>query len=123
MDSQGRKVVVCDNGTGVSARQGGRGSHRCGGDRSGSLGPLAPGPAPLGARAVGARGCGAALPTSADLGSELAGPGPNIPEPATPAAPGQGGGRCRRWQGIPPAARRRPAPCSRMGNLAKGLEG
>lgn len=72
MDSQGRKVVVCDNGTGVSARWGGHNGHRpgwgCAEDarapRSGAL--------PLGPRAAGAQEPGAVLSASADVGSERA---------------------------------------------------
>lgn len=59
MDSQGRKVVVCDNGTGVSAWQGGRGGHRPGWGRAEDARALGAGgctPGPSGHRGQGARG-------------------------------------------------------------------
>lgn len=68
MDSQGRKVVVCDNGTGVSAQRGGRGGRwpgrGCAGMCGGRAGPRRPGLHPLASdrRDEGARGSASRLP-------------------------------------------------------------
>lgn len=59
MDSQGRKVVVCDNGTGVSAGRGGLGGHRRG--RGRAAGAWALGLLGCTSRPSGRRGAGRCL--------------------------------------------------------------
>lgn len=83
MDSQGRKVVVCDNGTGVSAGGEVVASSR-GGDVLVARGPSVVRVAPLGPRAARTRGRGAALPAFTGVGSEGTDPilvSPSLPPP------------------------------------------
>ena len=86
------------------------------GDERGARGPLAPGAAPRG------QGARVSLPAPVGVARERVGP-LSFPEPATPAARGQDGGRGRHWMGFPPAARPGPAPRWSRGILAKGQEG
>ena len=79
MDSQGRKVVVCDNGTGVSASRGGCSGHRLGqGMSEGRAGPWRPGLHP------GAKGPGSRFPPPwvwrARGSGPLVSPSPPLPQ-------------------------------------------
>lgn len=92
MDSQGRKVVVCDNGTGVSAHWRGPNGHRPGRECAEDAWAPGSGAFRLGPRAAGAEELGAALFASADEGSERAESGLFSSTLPPPQPPGQGGG-------------------------------